>query len=184
MTTTYESIGDLIHSLMPLAAEFVDEFDWYAIAREAGEYDEDAGVWRLRKSIEDDLDANSYSDELNGIMAKYARETAKVYSEYDWDAKCFHYSLTPSSEPMHTYVVNLPYGFTTYETEAGEVLATKTYAEHVEIVNHTTYREWPEYDGGPHGAWLIEFVNGQYTLVDATGEGHDSYACDLVEVVR
>ena len=68
---TYESIGDLIHSLMPLAAEFVDDFDWYAIAREAGEYDEDAGVWRLRESIENEYELNGWSDELNDILAKH-----------------------------------------------------------------------------------------------------------------
>ena len=184
VSKTYESIDDLVHSLMPLAAEFVDDFDWDAIAREAGEYDENAGVWRLRESIQDDLDANGYGDELNGIMAKHARETAKVYSWYDWDLKTWRYGLTPTTDPDHVFIVNLPYGFTTYETESGEVFATKTYLEHVEIVNRTTYREWPEYDGGPHGAWRIEFVHGRYTLVDATGEGHDSYACDLVEVVR
>lgn len=168
------------YDLMPIAGDFADDYDWDAIADEAGE----TGSWSLREDIAADIEANGYSDELNAIMAKHSRETAKVYSEYDWDAKCFHYSLTPSSEPMHTFVVNLPYGFTTYETEAGEVFATKTYAEHSEIVNHTTVREWTEYDGGPHGAWRIARIHGRYMLVDATGEGHDSHACDFVETVR
>lgn len=173
----------IAYDLMPIAGEFADDYDWDAIADEAGAFDADGG-WRLRDDIADDIDANGYSDELNAIMAKYSRETAKVYAEYDWDTKSYRYDLTPPPDPMHTFVVNLPYGFTTYETEAGEVLATKTYAEHSEIVNHTTVREWTEYDGGPHGAWRIEFVHGRYTLVDATGEGHDSYTCDLVEVVN
>ena len=178
MTDKHEFIA---RDLMPIAGDFADDYDWDAIADEAGECDAE---WRLREDIQSDIDANGYSDELNGIMAKHARETAKVYSWYDYDLKKWRYDLASAADPDHIFLVRLPYGFTTYETEMGEVFATKTYSTHVEIVNRTTWREWTEYDGGPHGAWRIEFVHGRYMLVDATGEGHDSYACDLVEVVR
>ena len=64
-------IDFITRDLMPIAGDFADDYDWDAIADEAGEYDAGAGVWRLRESIQDDLDANGYSDELNDIVASY-----------------------------------------------------------------------------------------------------------------
>lgn len=178
MTDKHEFIA---RDLMPIAGDFADDYDWEAIADEAGECDAE---WRLREDIQSDIDANGYSDELNAIMAKHSRETVRVYAWYDNDLRTWRYNLVPATNTDYIYLVRLPYGFTTYETEMGEVFATKTYSEHSEIVNWTTVREWTEYDGGPHGAWRIAFVRGRYMLVDATGEGHDSYMCKLVEEVR
>jgi hypothetical protein len=65
MTDKHEFIA---RDLMPIAGDFAGDYDWEAIANEAGECD---GDWRLRESIQDDLDANGYSDELNDILAKH-----------------------------------------------------------------------------------------------------------------
>ena len=58
------------YDLMPIAGEFADDYDWDAIADEAGEYDAGRG-WHMREDIQSDIDANGYSDELNAIMATY-----------------------------------------------------------------------------------------------------------------
>lgn len=60
----------IARELMPIAGDFADDYDWDAIADEAGEFDAECG-WHLRESITADIDTDGYSDELNAIMAAH-----------------------------------------------------------------------------------------------------------------
>lgn len=61
---------EFIATLEPVAYGFEGDFDWNAIADDAGEYDADRG-WHLRESIAVDVDDIGFSDEFNEILAKH-----------------------------------------------------------------------------------------------------------------
>jgi hypothetical protein len=63
--------NDLIRDLTPIAGDFADDYDWDAIADEAGEFDAERG-WHLREGIAAVIEEQGYSDELNAIMADHS----------------------------------------------------------------------------------------------------------------
>ena len=61
--------NEFIRDLMPIAEEFVGDFDWDAIANEVGEYDTSRG-WHLREDIAEDMDEIGFSHELDDAIMR------------------------------------------------------------------------------------------------------------------
>ena len=61
---------DFIESLKPIAEDFAGDFDWDAIADEAGTFDATRS-WHLRDDIAADIDDLGYSNDLNDIIASH-----------------------------------------------------------------------------------------------------------------